>query len=65
MVWQAYFLQAAAGEVVEDLPCPEEEEGEEAAEEASWSSMVKLIARCVEWKKENPDAREAGELGRT
>jgi hypothetical protein len=37
LAWQAYFLQAAAAEVVEDLPCLEEEGGGEAAEEASCS----------------------------
>ena len=49
---------------MEDLPCQEEGEGEEAAEEASCSSIVKLKVRCAEWQNETPDTRKAGMLGK-
>lgn len=49
---------------MEDLPCLEEGEGEEAAEEASCSSIVELEVSCAEWQNETPDTRKAGKLGR-
>lgn len=35
---------------MEDLPCLEEGEGGEAAEEASSSSIVELDVKCAEWQ---------------
>lgn len=49
---------------MEDLPCLEEGEGEEAAEEASCSSIVKLNVRCTEWQNKTPDTRKARMLGK-